>query len=309
MLFRTLALALTFVAACAAPTAPLPRNAAPPLATEAQILAAEQQPLSSDWREWNNPTAPFNIIGNIHYVGAEGISAFLITTPDGHILLDGAFAQTAPQIIANVERLGFHMRDVRYLLNSHAHVDHAAGLARLQLASGAQMVASEADRGALEAGRFPYGPSEDLTFPPIRVDRVIADNETLTLGGVTLTALVTPGHTPGCTSWLMDVTGADGAAHRALFHCSATVAGQSLAPPAYPNIVSDFESTFARLRTIQADVLLTNHPGFMDLEQRRARQAAGDANAFVDPHALPALNARLEAAFREELARQRAAHN
>lgn len=309
MLFRTLALALTFVAACAAPTAPLPRNAAPPLATEAQILAAEQQPLSSDWREWNNPTAPFNIIGNIHYVGAEGISAFLITTPDGHILLDGAFAQTAPQIIANVERLGFHMRDVRYLLNSHAHVDHAAGLARLQLASGAQMVASEADRGALEAGRFPYGPSEDLTFPPIRVDRVIADNETLTLGGVTLTALITPGHTPGCTSWLMDVSGADGAGHRALFHCSATVAGQSLAPPAYPNIVSDFESTFARLRTIQADVLLTNHPGFMDLEERRARQAAGDANAFVDAHALPALNARLEAAFREELARQRAAHN
>jgi len=309
MIIRTATLALIALAACAAP-APVPEQTrAAPLATEAQIVAAEGEALSSDWLEWNTPTEPFNVIGNIYYVGAEGISAYLITTPDGHILLDGAFAQTAPQITANVERLGFHMRDVRYLLNSHAHVDHAAGLARLQLASGAEMVASAADRSALEAGRFPYGPTENLAFPPIRVDRVIDDGEALTLGGVTLTALITPGHTPGCTSWLMDVTGADGAQHRALFHCSATVAGQSLAPPAYPNIVSDFESTFARLRTIQADVLLTNHPGMMDMDQLRARQIAGDANAFVDANALPALNARLEAAFREELARQRATQN
>lgn len=304
---RVAALALIALTACAAP-APEPTRA-PPLATEAQILAAEAEALPGDWQAWNTPLEPFNVIGNIYYVGAEGISAFLITTPDGHIILDGAFAQTAPQIIANVERLGFEMRDVRYLLNSHAHVDHAAGFARLQLASGAEMVASQADRGALEAGRFPFGPSEDLAFPPIRVDRVIADNETLTLGGVTLTALITPGHTPGCTSWLMDVTGADGAPHRAFFHCSATVAGQSLAPPAYPNIVADFESTFARLRTIQADVLLTNHPGMSDMDGRRTRLIAGDANAFVDANALPALNARLEAAFRQELARQRAAQN
>lgn len=309
MSFRITTLAFVALAACAAP-APVQEQARPaPIATEAQIAAAESEALSDDWRAWNSPIEPFNVIGNIYYVGAEGISAYLITTPDGHILLDGAFAQTAPQIIANVERLGFDMRDVRYLLNSHAHVDHAAGLARLQIASGAEMVASQADRGALEAGRFPYGPSEDLTFPPVRVDRVIADNETLTLGGVTLTALITPGHTPGCTSWLMDVTGADGAAHRALFHCSATVAGQSLAPPAYPNIVADFESTFARFRSIQADVLLTNHPSMMDLEERRARQVAGDANAFVDASALPAFNAALEEAFRAELARQRAAQN
>lgn len=309
MTIRNAAFALGLLGACAAPAPVAETPRAAPLASEAQVAAAEGEALSDDWGAWNNPIEPFNVIGNIYYVGAEGISAYLITTPDGHILLDGAFAQTAPQIIANVERLGFHMRDVRYLLNSHAHVDHAAGLARLQLASGAQMVASEADRGALEAGRFPYGPSEDLAFPPIRVDRVIADNETLRLGGVTLTALITPGHTPGCTSWLMDVAGADGATHRALFHCSATVAGQSLAPPAYPNIVADFESTFARFRTIEADVLLTNHPSMMDLEERRARQIAGDANAFVDANALPAFNVALEQAFRAELARQRAAQN
>jgi metallo-beta-lactamase class B len=298
-------LLLLFLTACSPQALTTP--SAPPLASEAQISAAEQTPLTGVDADWNAAVEPFTVIGNIHYVGVEGVSAFLITTPDGHFLLDGAFAQSAPQIIANIQRLGFDIDHVRYLLNSHAHYDHAAGLARLQRASGATTVASEADRAPLEAGRFPYGPSRDVAFPPVRVDRVIQDGEALTLGGVTLTAHLTPGHTPGCTSWSMDVTGADGARRHAFFHCSATVAGQSLAPPAYPNIVADFRSTFARVRAVQADVLLTNHPVFMDLEARRARQAAGDANAFVDPAALRAFNDRLEAAFDAELARQTAA--
>ena len=307
MSWRTLSFVVLTAAAtsCAAPTPP--RSNAPPLASEAQIIAAEQSPLAGPDVEWNAPVEPFTVIGNIHYVGVSGVSAYLITTPGGHILLDGGLAQSAPIIIANIERLGFDIDDVRYLINSHAHYDHAAGLARLQRASGAVMVASAADRAPLEAGRFPYGPSEGVSFPPVRVDRVIADGETLSLGGVTLTAHITPGHTPGCTSWSMDVTGADGAPHRAFFHCSATVAGQSLVPPAYPAIVADFRSTFARVREIEADVLLTNHPGLMDFEARRARQRAGDANAFVDASALHALNGRLEQAFNEELARQGAA--
>jgi metallo-beta-lactamase class B len=293
------------LAACTtrAPGPPSPR----PLATEEQMTAAEQAPVTGAEVAWNTPAVPFTVIGNIHYVGMKGVSAYLITTPDGHFLLDGGLAQSAPVIIANIERLGFDIRDVRYLLNSHAHYDHAAGLARLQRASGAVMVASEADRAPLEAGRFPYGPSRDTAFPPVRVDRVIGDGDTLSLGGVALTAHFLPGHTPGCTSWSMDVTGADGARHRAFFHCSATVAGQSLVPPAYPNIVADFRSTFARVREIEADVLLTNHPEFMDMEARRARQIAGDANAFVDATALGAFNDRLEAAFNTELERQTAA--
>jgi len=310
MLTRSLLVSLFALVACAAPQ-PTQSSAPPaePLATEAQIIAAEQEPLSGDAAAWNIAAEPFNVIGNIHYVGAAGVSAFLITTSDGHILLDGGMAQTAPLILANIERLGFNIRDVRYLLNSHAHFDHAAGLARLQRASGAQMVASEADRAALEAGRFPHGPSAPIAFPPIRVDRAINDGDTLSLGGVSLTAHVTAGHTPGCTSWTMAVTGADGALHRAFFHCSATVAGQSLAPPAYPEIVSDFRATFARVREIEADVLLTNHPEFMQMEARRARLAAGDANAFVDTNALHTFNDRLERAFNEELARQTAARN
>lgn len=300
-LFATLAT----ITACTAPQTPQ-RTSTPPLASEAQLLAAEQTPLTGDALAWNAPVEPFTVVGDIHYVGVEGVSAFLITTPEGHFLLDGAFAQSAPLIIANIERLGFDIDDVRYLLNSHAHFDHAAGLARLQRESGAQMVASAADRAPLEAGRFPYGPSASVSFPPVRVDRVVADGEALTLGGVTLTAHITAGHTPGCTSWSMDVAGADDAPHRAFFHCSATVAGQSLVPPAYPDIVADFRATFARVREIDADVLLTNHPSFMDIEARRARQLAGDANAFVDAGALDALNDRLEQAFNEELARQSA---
>lgn len=294
-----------FLVACStqSPTAP----SAPPLATEEQIAAAEQAPVSDGDLDWNTPVEPFTVIGNIHYVGMKGVSAYLIATADGHFLIDGALAQGAPLIIANIERLGFNIRDVRYLLNTHAHYDHAAGLARLQRASGATMAASEADRAPLEAGRFPYGPSRDTAFPPIRVDRVIGDGDTLTLGGVTLTAHLTPGHTPGCTSWSTDVMGADGARHRAFFHCSATVGGQSLAPPAYPNMIADFRSTFARVRAIEADVLLTNHPVLMDFDARRARQLAGDANAFVDPAALQTLNERLEAAFIAELGRQTAA--
>jgi metallo-beta-lactamase class B len=292
------------LSACSAPSAPAP-TALPPLASEAEIVAAEQAPLEDDWADWNAPVAPYTVISNIHYVGVTGVSAFLITTPEGHFLLDGAFPQSAPAIIANIEALGFSLGDVKYLLNSHAHVDHAGGLARLQRASGAAMVASEGDRAALESGEVGFG----AIAPRVRVDRVVGDGETLTLGGVTLTALITAGHTAGCTSWSMDVRGADGAPHRAFFHCSTTLAGQSLVPPAYPGIAENFRTTFARLRTVEADVLLTNHPDFADLAAKRARQIAGEVNAFVDAGELQRLNTEMENAFEAELARQTAAAN
>lgn len=280
--------------------------AAAPLATDAEIAAAERAPLSefAISGRWNEPFAPFTVIGNIHYVGAAGVSAFLITTPQGHFLLDGILPQSAPQIAANIAALGFDVREVKYLLNSHAHVDHAGGLAGLQRLSGARVVASAADRPVLEAGDIGYGPSAGMRFPPVRVDRVIGDGERLTLGGVTLTAHLTPGHTAGCTSWSMEVTGADGVRHTAFFHCSATVAGQSLVPESYPGMVEAFRATFARVRQMRADVFLANHDNFFDLAGKRARQQAGDANAFVDAGELQRFNDALEAAFKAELARQ-----
>lgn len=284
-------------------------SAPPPLASDAEIEAAERAPLNGYAinGRWNEPYEPFTVIGNIHYVGTAGVSSFLITTPEGHFLIDGILPQSVPQIAANIRAIGYDIRDVRYLLNSHAHFDHAGGLAGLQRLSGATMVASAADRPVLEAGDISYGPSAGMRFPPIRVDRVIGDNESLSLGGVTLTAHLTPGHTEGCTSWSMDVTGADGARHTAFFHCSATVAGQSLVPESYPGMVAAFRSTFARVREMRADVFLGNHENFFDLDAKRERLRAGDLMAFVDANALSAFNSTLEAAFEAELVRQQGA--
>jgi metallo-beta-lactamase class B len=301
--------ALCALAMSACSAAPVQSVAAPPLASEAQILAAQYAPLDGDYAEWNQPFAPFNVIGNIYYVGPANVSSYLITTPEGHILIDGGFAQSAPQIIANIAALGFDIADVKYLLNTHAHYDHQGGLAALQRASGATMTASAADRAVLESGHVDYGPASEVDSPPVRVDRVIADGEAIVLGGTTLNAVIMPGHTPGCTSWAMDVRGADGAAHRAFFHCSSTLGGQSLVPPAYPNIVENFRTTFARVRTIEADILLGNHGNLFDLPERRARQIAGDANAFVDATALQSFNDATEEAFNDELERQTAAAN
>jgi metallo-beta-lactamase class B len=277
------------------------------LASDAVIDAAERAPLDpfAVSGRWNKPFAPFTVIGNIHYVGTEGVSAFLITTPKGHILIDGILAQSVPQIIANIRALGFDIRDVKFLLNSHAHIDHAGGLAGLQRASGAKMVASAGDRPTLEAGAIGFGPTKGMAFPPVRVDRVIADGGTVSLGGTTLIAHLTPGHTQGCTTWSMSVRGADGAPHTAVFHCSTTVAGQTLVPESWPGMVAAYRATFAKLRTMKADVLLAPHDNFFDLESRRARQIAGDANAFVDSGALGQLNDEMAKAFEAELERQK----
>jgi metallo-beta-lactamase class B len=282
------------------------RVASERLASDAVIDAAAAAPLDELAKagRWNEPFAPFQVIGNIYYVGSATVSSFLIATPAGHFLLDGVLAQTVPQIVRNIEAVGFDPRDVKVLLNSHAHIDHAGGLAGLQRASGARMVASAADRAALERGEIGYGPSAGMRFPPIRVDQVIADGEAIALGGVTLTAHLTPGHTAGCTSWSMDVTDAAGAPHRAFFHGSSTVAGQSLVPESYLGMVAAYRASFARVRALRADVFLANHEGFFDLHGKRARQLAGDDDAFVDPVALHDFNAEMERAFESELAQQ-----
>lgn len=289
--------------ACVSASPALPPKA--PLASDAVIAAAETAPLSpfAISGKWNEPHPPFRVMGNIYYVGTQGVSAWLITTPKGHILIDGIMPQSVPQIIANVKTLGFDIHDVKFLLNSHAHIDHAGGLAGLQRASGARMVASAADRPILEAGDISFGPSKGMRFPPIRVDRVIGDGGTVKLGGVTLIALMMPGHTPGCTSWSMAVTGDDGRLHTALFHCSATVAGQALVPESWPGMVASYRRTFARTRTLRADLFLANHDNFFDLHAKRARQIAGDANAFVDAGALWRFNSAMEEAFNAELAK------
>lgn len=308
---RKVFLVAAFLAACAAPApqqaqapAIMPPNS--PLMHATPGLEASPE-MAAQVAAWNQPFAPFTIIDNVHYVGAAGVSAFLITTPEGHFLLDGGLAETAPQILANIETLGFAPRDVRILLNSHAHFDHSGGLAALKAATGAHFYASEADREELESGHTPYGPAAAIDAAPIPVDHVVADGEALTLGGVTMTALITPGHTQGCTSWLLDVRDGAQRPHRVIFHCSSTVAGQSLAPESYPGQVADYRATFQRIRDVSAGIFLANHPEFFNLEGKRRQQLEGWDNPFADYRELQAFNERMEAAFEAELARQQAA--
>ena len=256
--------------------------------------------------EWNRPLEPFLIIGNVHYVGTAGLAAYLITGPEGHVLIDGGSEESAAQIAASIRRLGFRLEDVRYILNNHAHWDHAGGLAELKRLSGARLVASAGDAPDLAAGSNPYRDDLDR-FAPVAVDQIIDDGEAVRVGPVSLDAQQTPGHTRGCTSWSTEaVTG--GRTYRVLFACSLTVAGQPLVDdPRYPEAAEDFRRSYDRLSAMQADVFLGFHGNQFGLEEKRDRRAAGDPLAFVDPDELQQQIARARAAFEAELVRQRAA--
>lgn len=272
-------------------------------ASEPNATAGAPSPWAASNPGWIEPIEPFRIYGEVYYVGTRGLASLLIATPEGHFLIDGGLPENANVIAGNIKTLGFDIKDVKYLLNSHAHSDHSGGLAALKAMTGAAMVASEGDRPALEGG-FYQGSEDDHDFaaPPVKVDRTIGDGETLTVGGTRLTAHLTPGHTKGCTSWTMNA-----ATREILFFCSATVAANRLVgPPQYEGIVEDYRATFAKTKSWRPDVFLANHPEFFDMEGKRARQVAGDEDAFVDAEGFPAMMSRLEAAFEKALAEQSA---
>jgi metallo-beta-lactamase class B len=247
---------------------------------------------------WNRPVAPFQIIGNIYYVGAEGVASYLITTPRGSILLDSGLPETAPQVEKNIATLGFKVKDVKFLLNSHAHYDHCGGLAELKRVTGAQMVASRADGEILERGGPPGRPA--WQFAAVKVDRFIKDGETVELGGTRLTAVVTPGHTPGCTTWTMPVMDA-GKRLNVVFYCSTSVVERLHDNKDYPAIVSDYQRSFERLKTLPCDVFLGPHPGFFHMDEKLARMKPGAPNPFIDPAELHQYVLESEQAFEVEL--------
>ena len=247
--------------------------------------------------EWNQPVKPFQIIGNVYYVGAH-VSSFYIKTPDGAILIDGGLQETARLIEKNIAALGFSIKDVKYLLNSHAHYDHCGGLAELKKRSGAQMIASERDARVLNSGNGQFA-----AFPAVHVDRIIGDNQTVNLGGVALTAHLTPGHTKGCTTWTMPVTDS-GKTYQVVFYCSTSVVDKLVNNTAYPNIVSDYQHTFAALRKMHADVFLGPHAQFFDLDEKQKRLEAGKLDAFIDPTEMPKFVEKSERDFRKALAEQ-----
>jgi metallo-beta-lactamase class B len=260
--------------------------------------------LKGHFAEMNVPLAPFRIADNLYYVGATDVTSYLIVTKDGLILLDGGFEQTAPQILANIRTLGFDPKTVKILLNSHAHIDHAGGLAALKVATGATLVISAPDAPMIEAGgRGDFALHDTALFPAVTPDRIIADGDTVRLGGVTLTAHITAGHTKGCTTWTMPVR-MNGKAENALFLCSVSVLDEFrlIGDPNYPAQAADFEKSFATLRGFKCDVFLASHGMFFDMLAKRTKLMAGaKPNPFIDPQGCRAFFAKAEATFDKKL--------
>jgi metallo-beta-lactamase class B len=257
---------------------------------------------------WTQPVKPFRIAPHIYYVGSRGLSAYLITARDGAILIDGTLKENASLVEHNIQSVGVPLTSVKWILSDHAHKDHVGALARIKMDTGARFAASAGDQAALESGA-PRGDTDyDQTafhFPPIKVDRVIREGESVAVGDAVLTAHLTPGHTPGCTSWTTMVGEGD-SRHQVIFLCSLTVAGNRLVGNhAYPAIAQDYETTFAELSKMKADIVLTSHPEIADVLGRHARLEAGDRRAFIDPTALPTIVASSKRDFEERLAEAR----
>lgn len=258
---------------------------------------------------WSKPIRPYRVVGNIYYVGSEGLSAWLISSSQGHVLLDSGPSPAGAKLIeANIAALGFKPSDVKILINTHAHFDHAGGLAQLKADTGAKVWASRPDEPALEKGRH-FGDNDNgpTPFAPVKVDKAFGDGQKLKLGEIVLVARLTPGHTMGCTTWTMPVI-EKGRPLNVTFPCSASVAGNVLVGnKAYRSIVADYRATFAALKVLPTDVMLPSHEEQGQLLAKRRKMLAGDVNAFIDPTELARYATAAEAAFDKELARQQGA--
>lgn len=258
--------------------------------------------------EWTEPFPAFHIAGNLYYVGSKGLANYLITTPQGHILINSDLEANVPMIRASVEKLGFKFSDIKILLISHAHWDHDAGSAMVKSITGAQYMVMDADVPVVESGGktdFQYGNTPSSLYPATKVDRVLHDGDTVTLGATTLVAHLTPGHTKGCTTWTMKVQ-EGGKTYDVVIVGSPNVnAGYKLVNnTAYPQIAGDYEKMFSVLKSLHCDIFLGAHGDYFNMIAKYARMTAGDASAFVDPSGYMAYVTEREQAFRTELNKQ-----
>ena len=251
------------------------------------------------------PAEPFRIAGNFYYVGANDVAAFLITGPEGHVVLDGGYPSTAPMIMASIAKLGFDIKDVKVLLNSEPHPDHAGGLGVLQQASGAELWASEASADAIAAG----GDDSDIVlplralirlgilgYPATRVDHRFKDGDTIRVGPIVLTAHVTGGHTRGCTSWSFPVPDGDRVLN-VVSACSLVV----LQGMRYREQGADFERTFRVLRSLPADIWVTSHARQWGRYRKFVARdtAKNPTDPFIDREGYRAYIDTYEAEFRQ----------
>lgn len=260
--------------------------------------------------EWTEPFPPFRIAGNLYYVGSRGLASYLITTTQGNILINSSLEANVPMIKSSIEKLGVKFSDTKILLISHAHGDHDAGSAMIKEATGASYMVMNADVPTVESGGKidpVYGLRASASYTPTKVDRVLHDLSTVKLGGTTLVAHLTPGHTKGCTTWTMKVR-EEGKTYNVVIIGSPNVnPGYKLVNnPAYPNIAQDYERMWRVLKSLPCDIYLGAHGNYFGLEEKYARLKPGGPNPFIDPDGYKEYVAAKEKAFYAELARQKA---
>jgi metallo-beta-lactamase class B len=270
-------------------------------------LCAQYAPANA---EWNRPIAPVKIAGNLYYVGPSGVSSFLFTTSQGHILLDTGYRETVPIIESNLKQLGFRFEDIRLILVCHAHNEHAGGVAEIKRRTHARFLASPGDAPLLaRGGKGDFALADRYRFPPVEPDGLLRDGEPVGLGGTQLTPHFTPGHTKGCTSWTTTVQ--EGAkVLRVVIPCSVSAPGYQLVNnPKYPEIQKDFEASFAKLRALPCDIFLTEHSWDFDLPAKIQSEANDPSrNAFIDPEGYRRYLDRAQAAFQKQVEEQKAKH-
>jgi len=275
------------------------------------LLVSASSGLAQNPPEWTRPFPPFRIVGNIYWVGSYDLSTYLITTPQGNILINTGVGDTANQIKASVEQLGFKLADTKILTATHGHFDHVAGMAELKRMTGARLIVSEQDKELFESGGkadFRFGDTPGARFEPVKVDGTFKDSDTIALGGTVLTAHHHPGHTKGATSFTLDVRDS-GKTYRVVIanmpsiNPGVTVSGM----PKYPGIGDDYARTFKAPKDMQIDVWLASHASQFHLHDKYQPGDPYDPNRFVDTQGFKAEVEQLEKTYRQQLARERAA--
>jgi metallo-beta-lactamase class B len=245
------------------------------------VLAQDQNPLRGRPSE---PVEPYQVIGNIYYVGAVGISSHIIVTPEGLILLDTGTDQMLPGIRTNIEKLGHTLKDVKITLSSHAHWDHVEGHAAMKELTGAQVMALGEDAAAISSG-IDNSAAGAQGWNPVKVGRVLKDQDTVTLGGVTMQAHLTPGHTKGTTTWTTTLE-ENGNSYRVVFVGGTGInrGVKLLGNTRHPDIVKDYARTFRVLKELKADVFLAQHPSMYGMDDKLEQLKAGATeNPFIGP--------------------------
>jgi metallo-beta-lactamase class B len=261
-----------------------------------------------DKPEWTEPFPAYKIAGNLYYVGSKDLASYLIVTPEGNILINSALKTSVPLIKSSVEKLGFRFSDIKILLISHAHWDHDAGSAEVKKLTGAKYMVMDADVADVESGGKTdpvYGKSPGSLYPPSKVDRVLHDGDQVQLGGTTLFAHKTPGHTKGCTTWTTKVSDAGRSLDVVIVGSTTVNPGRTLVDNAfYPRIVQDYETTFRVLRSLPCDIFLGAHGAYYGMTAKYARLRPGAPNPFIDPDGYKQFIQEREQAFHDELKKE-----